>query len=476
MTVFRRLGGLKDVEAFASTCQEAKAALPIDPVVEPTGPLSTSFDVAGRRVGNRFAILPMEGWDGTELGQPTDLTRRRWERFGHGGAKLIWGGEAFAVRHDGRANPNQLVINDTNLAAIADLREHLMRAHAERHGSTTDLLVGMQLTHSGRWSRPNRKDRLEPLLAYHHPLLDARHADQPGHLLSDDALDRLVDDFVRAGELAYKAGFDFVDIKHCHGYLGHELLSAIGRPGRYGGSLENRARFVVSVANGLRANVPNMLLGTRLSIYDSVPYRKGPSGTGMPEDHSTASYGLAFGGDGTGTGFDLEEPAAWRRLARDAGISMVCTTAGSPYYSPHLQRPAAAPPSDGYLPPEDPLVGVARQIEATGWLKARVAGLAWVGSAYSYLQEWLGVVGQAAVRHGLVDSVGLGRMALSYPDMPADLLAGKQLERQRICRTFSDCTSAPRRGLVSGCYPLDPLYRDRPEALELRQARQRQGG
>jgi len=86
------------------------------------------------------------------------------------------------------------------------------------------------------------------------------------------------------------------------------------------------------------------------------------------------------------------------------------------------------------------------------------------------------VVGQAAVRHGLVDSVGLGRMALSYPDMPADLLAGKQLERQRICRTFSDCTSAPRRGLVSGCYPLDPLYRDLPEALELRQARQRQGG
>ena len=232
MTVFRRLGGLKDVEAFASTCHEAKAALPIDPVVEPTGPLSTSFDVAGRRVGNRFAILPMEGWDGTELGQPTDLTRRRWERFGHGGAKLIWGGEAFAVRHDGRANPNQLVINDTNLAAIADLRGHLVRAHAERHGSTTDLLVGMQLTHSGRWSRPNRKDRLEPLLAYHHPLLDARHADQPGHLLSDDALDRLVDDFVRAGELAYKAGFDFVDIKHCHGYLGHELLSAIGRPGR----------------------------------------------------------------------------------------------------------------------------------------------------------------------------------------------------------------------------------------------------
>lgn len=365
------------------------------------------------------------------------------------------------------------MINETNLAEITALRQLLVDEHLKSRGNTADLLIGMQLTHSGRWARPNRKDTLEPLVAYHHPNLDARHADQPGRVLTDDEIDFLVDDFVRAGVLAAKAGFDFVDIKHCHGYLGHELLSAIGRPGKYGGSLENRARFLVAVAEGLRAEVPGLLLGMRLSIYDSVPFRKGADGTGVPEPHSGASYGFAFGGDGTGTGFALEEPAAFLRMARDCGVSMICTTAGSPYYSPHLQRPAAVPPSDGYLPPEDPLAGVARQVEATAWLKSHVPGLAWVGSGYTYLQEWLGLVGQGAVRRGMVDSVGLGRMALSYPDLPADLLDGRPFDRRKVCRTFSDCTSAPRRGMVSGCYPLDPLYRERPEALVLRQARQR---
>lgn len=474
MISFRRLGGLENVTEFEAACREAGAHLPIDPALERGGPLSTHFEVAGRRVGNRFAILPMEGWDGTDLGAPTDLTRRRWARFGAGGAKLIWGGEAFAVRHDGRANPNQLVINETNLREIVELRDLLVSEHHKARGNTSDLLLGMQLTHSGRWARPNRKDLLEPLVAYHHPNLDARHAAQPGRVMTDDEIDFLVDDFIRAGVLAQKAGFDFVDIKHCHGYFGHELLSAIGRPGRYGGDLENRSRFLVSVAQGLKAAAPGLLLGTRLSIFDAVPFRPGDGGTGVPEPHSGASYGFAFGGDGTGTGFSLEEPAAFLRIARDAGISMVCTTAGSPYYTPHLQRPAAVPPSDGYLPPEDPLAGVARQIEATAWLKAHVPGLVWVGSAYTYLQEWLGVVGQAAVRRGMVDSVGLGRMALSYPDLPADLLDGRGHDRRKVCRTFSDCTSAPRRGMVSGCYPLDPDYRQRPEALVLRQARQRQ--
>ncbi|MCA9057511.1 MAG: hypothetical protein KDA85_03395, partial [Planctomycetaceae bacterium] len=88
----------------------------------------------------------------------------------------------------------------------------------------------------------------------------------------------------------------------------------------------------------------------------------------------------------------------------------------------------------------------------------------------SYLQEWLPHVAQAAVRQGLVDCVGLGRMVLSYPDLPADVAAGKTLARKRICRTFSECTTAPRNGIVSGCYPLDPFYKTRPERAELQQA------
>ena len=150
-------------------------------------------------------------------------------------------------------------------------------------------------------------------------------------------------------------------------------------------------------------------------------------------------------------------------------MRFVCTSAGSPYYNPHLQRPALFPPSDGYLPPEDPLRGVARQIEATARLKAACPGLVFVGSAYSYLQEWLPHVGQRVLREGRADFVGLGRMVLSYPELARDVLAGRPLDRKRICRTFSDCTTAPRKGLPSGCYPLDPFYVKRPEAAELKE-------
>jgi 2,4-dienoyl-CoA reductase-like NADH-dependent reductase (Old Yellow Enzyme family) len=149
-------------------------------------------------------------------------------------------------------------------------------------------------------------------------------------------------------------------------------------------------------------------------------------------------------------------------------IHWVCVTAGSPYYNPHMQRPALFPPSDGYLPPEDPLVGVARQIEATARLKRAFPALAIVGSAYTYLQEWLPHVAQHTVRAGMTDFVGLGRMVLSYPDLPADVLAGRPLQRKRVCRTFSDCTTGPRLGLVSGCYPLDDFYKAHPDAEKLR--------
>jgi 2,4-dienoyl-CoA reductase-like NADH-dependent reductase (Old Yellow Enzyme family) len=125
------------------------------------------------------------------------------------------------------------------------------------------------------------------------------------------------------------------------------------------------------------------------------------------------------------------------------------------------------PPSDGYQPPEDPVVGVCRQITATAELKKKVPELIVVGSGYSYLQEWLPNVGQAVIRNGMADSIGLGRMVLSYPDLPADVSAGRELGRKKICRTFSDCTTAPRNGLVSGCYPLDPHYKAMPERATL---------
>ncbi|TWT51216.1 NADPH dehydrogenase [Rubripirellula amarantea] len=467
--VYPRVASFKSHEDFIAHLRTQGLDLPCDKVVE-TGDSSTlgqSIPIEGSSIGNRFCILPMEGWDGTTDGKPTELTVRRWRNFGISGAKLIWGGEAAAVRHDGRANPNQLIVNDANASEIEGLRKELVHAHHEKFGRTDDLLVGLQLTHSGRWARPNDKSKLEPRTAQRNRLLDKRQGIRDDSaMLTDNELSVLVDDFVRAARIAESCGFEFVDVKHCHGYLGHELLSGVDRPGKYGGSFENRTRFLRDIVAGIRAEAPTLGLGVRVSIFDYVPYVSGADNIGQPDDGDPR---LTFGGDGSGQGINLDEPMELMRLMEQLGIKLVCTTAGSPYYNPHIQRPAYFPPSDGYGAPEDPLVGVDRQIQATAQLKRAFPNLIFVGSGYTYLQEWLPGVGQAVVKAGMVDSIGLGRMVLSYPELPADVIAGTTMPRKKVCRTFSDCTTAPRKGMVSGCYPLDPYYKARPEREMLKQ-------
>ncbi len=445
---------LATADAFLAHLRELGADLPFDAAVEAGGPLAAPIaaGVAGDGIGamaNRFAVLPMEGWDATEDGRPTDLVRRRWRRFGESGAGLVWGGEAVAVRPDGRANPHQLVIGDH----VADLRGELLDAHRASFGrDVAEPVVGLQLTHSGRYAHA------EPLVAYAHPVLDRRRR---GRVLTDGEIDALVDDVVAAAATAARAGFDFVDIKACHGYLSHELLSAVDRPGPYGGDLENRTLFLRAAVDGVRAEVPSLGLAVRLSAFDVVPFVAGDDGTGHPQ--VDGEYRYAFGGDGTGLGIDLSEPISLVADLVASGVRLVCVTAGSPYTCPHVQRPAYFPPSDGYRPPEDPLLGVARLIAAAAAIKTAVPDAVVVGSGYSYLQEWLPHVAQAVVGSGRADVVGVGRMVLSYPDLPADVLAGRPLDRRRLCRTFSDCTTAPRQGLVSGCFPLDDFYKARPE-------------
>jgi 2,4-dienoyl-CoA reductase-like NADH-dependent reductase (Old Yellow Enzyme family) len=464
---YPRVASFKTADAFAGHLAASGIELPFDAVLDPpeATPLARPIDAGGRRLANRFAVLPMEGWDGTGDGRPSDLTRRRWQRFGQSGAALVWGGEAVAVRQDGRANPQQLLLTPANAPEIAALATTLRDAHAGRFGrrSADDVLVGLQLTHSGRFAR-HRPDRSpDPLVAYAHPVLDARF---PGgvRVLTDDELDRLCDDVIAAAVLAADIGFQFVDVKHCHGYLGHELLSARERPGRYGGPLANRLRFLRTIAEGIRAARPALGIGVRLSVFDAPPYRPGPDRTGVPEVASAAPYPHAFGRlDDADMDATLADARAVLAALRAMDVNLVCVTAGSPYYCPHVQRPALFPPSDGYDPPEDPLHGVARQIDAAARLKAAFADLTIVGTGYSYLQEWLPHVAQRAVRDARVDVVGLGRMMLSYPELPADVLAGRPLRRGAICRTFSDCTTGPRNGLVSGCFPLDPFYTKHPQ-------------
>ena len=269
--------------------------------------------------------------------------------------------------------------------------------------------------------------------------------------------------------MAWKLGFDFVDIKHCHGYLGHEFLSAHTREGRYGGSFENRTRFLREVVQGIRSIAPGLHIAVRFSAFDSVPFYPDPErssdgkpGPGIPEtQENLLPYRWGFGVNPLNpTESDLSEPIRFLSLLEELGIRLVNITAGSPYYNPHIQRPALYPPSDGYLPPEDPLVSVARQMEAARRLKEQFPNLIFIGTGYSYLQDFLPHVAQVAVREGWADLVGLGRMVLTYPELLWDASEGHPIQRKRICRTFSDCTTAPRNGLPSGCYPLDSYYKD----------------
>ena len=466
-----RLGSVRDVAHFKRHLDSLRLSIPCDDEIRrgEESPLAQPILREGIKIANRFTVQPMEGWDGTSDGNPSEHTLRRWQRFGRSGAKLIWGGEAVAVCHEGRANPNQLLAAPHTMAGLAGLRAALLQEHRQVSGSDDGLLIGLQLTHSGRYSCPNKKGHPEPRILYHHPILDRRlHLPTDFPVLNDAEIEGIVEQFHRAAVLASEMGFHFVDIKHCHGYLGHEFLSAHTRGGKYGGSFENRTRFLREVVQGIRAASPMLQIGVRLSAFDVIPHRPDPRqsspgkpGPGIPEEfRDLIPYRWGFGVDQHDPRQpDLAEPLRFLALLEELGIQLVNLTAGSPYYTPHIQRPALYPPSDGYHPPRDPLADVARQMEAARLLKRNFPKLIFVGTAYSYLQDFLPHVAQAAVRLGWVDSIGLGRMVLSYPEILSDVVEGRVFQHKLVCRTFSDCTTAPRNGLPSGCYPLDSYYK-----------------
>jgi 2,4-dienoyl-CoA reductase-like NADH-dependent reductase (Old Yellow Enzyme family) len=468
----RNVRSIKKAADFLAYAESLGVSLPFREVVRsgPDAPLARPATVNGRKVGNRFAILPMEGWDNTSDGKPTDLTRRRWRRWGESGAKLIFGAEAMAVCPDGRGSPSQLMMIEQNLAEIVDLRETLVHAHAASFATTDDLLVGVQLTHSGRVSHPHDMTRSEPRILYHHPILDSRYdAGGDAAVMTDDEIDRLVEDFVEAAAVSQRAGFDFVDIKHCHGYLGHEFLSAVDRPGKYGASFENRTRFLRDIVAGIRAETPDLEIAVRLSAVDFVPFEEAAGGRPQPAGFAGDRYPYAFGGDGTGLGIDLTEPLAFLDLLSELGITLVCISAGAEYNS-HLMEPYFSLPVTPHRPPEDPLIGVARLIGVASELRKQRPQLLYVGSGYSYLQQWLPNVAEGVIDDGAADFVGIGRLSFSYPDIVADILAGRLLQQKRVCTTCGYCDVAPGFGVGSGCYTLDDFYRDRPEYQQLRRA------
>jgi len=440
-------------------------------ISEDLSPLWTPIPFGPRMIGNALAVHPMEGCDGHLNGSPDELVYRRWERFGAGGSKLIWG-EATAVLEEARANTRQLWIHDANVSDFETLVRRTRAAHKTFVGSDDDLVIGLQLTHSGRYSYQ------KPLIAFHDPgadpvtLVDKKRKtfvtpDYP--TLTDDDLKRIEDAMVHAAVLAWKAGFDFVDVKQCHRYLLSELLAAKLREGEYGGSLENRTRLVRNVIRRIReATDDQLLLASRMNVYDGIPYMTDPtSKKGIPKTPYPVPYLSGFGVNETSPlEEDISEPLAVVGLLQEAGLQMVNVTMGSPYYNPHVGRPAEKPPIDGYEAPEHPLYGVARHFRCTAAIQAGYPDMNIVGTGYSWLQQYLINAGAANIRDGRVTFVGSGRGALAYPDFVKDVQNTGEMVRKKVCITVSYCTALMRGKhnelgqFPSGCVPRDKMYAD----------------
>jgi 2,4-dienoyl-CoA reductase-like NADH-dependent reductase (Old Yellow Enzyme family) len=426
-------------------------------------PLFRPVQLGPLTAGNALCFQPMEGCDGTPEGSPGELTFRRCQRFGAGGAKLIWF-EATAVTDDGRANPRQLWLTDRTAGEFEKALRTCRESHRTAFGRDDDLVVGLQLTHSGRYSHRR------PLIACHDPLLDrrtvidadtGRTVDASYPLIEDEALERLVDAYVSASRLAEQLGFQFVDIKQCHRYLLNELLSATTRPGRFGGTLENRTRLASQIFAAIRAACPKLVLASRLNVYDGVPYERAADGVGRP-CRWTAPVTTAWGTSVSDPLVpDLAEPIAWIGRMVELGVGLINVTVGSPYVSPHLLRPFEYSPPDGYEPPEHPLVSVDRHFRLTEAVQKAFPELTVVGSGYSYLQEFLFQAASANIRDGRVTIVGVGRASLPQPDFARQIQEQGRLDRRRVCRTFSYCTALmrsknhPLGQFPTGCPPFD---------------------
>lgn len=417
--------------------QEKLAELGVSlPAADTADVLREPVSAAGLELQNRMVIQPMEGCDGNPDGTPGEQTLLRYDRFASSGAALIWY-EATAVREDGRGNPGQLSIREDNWEAFARHADRIRETAAKKFGRAPALV--MQLTHSGRYSKPQGKPA--PVIAYNNPIFEKDKPIDPSRIITDDDLKALEEKFAEAAKLACRAGFDGVDVKCCHRYLANELCSAYNRPGEYGGSLENRTRFIRNAYRAARGATPSgFVVASRMNLYDGFPY---PYGFGVAKDGSTVP--------------ELSESLWLAGALREAGLKLLNVTIGNPYVNPHVNRPADMQP---YPLEEDPLMGVARMFDCTAQLKKAYPDLTVVGSGSTYLRQFQPLVCAGAIRDGIFDLAGFGRQAFAYPDMIRCLREGEDFDPKLCCVTCGKCSQLMRMGSITGCVVRNRFYTD----------------
>lgn len=393
-------------------------------------PLFEDITIGLKKLTNRIAVQPMEGYDASPDGAPSDLTFRRYKRFAGGGSALLWF-EATTVVPEGRSNPHQLWLRRKNVDEFTRLVEQTRNEATRSFGPGHNIYCVLQLTHSGRYSKP--RGMPQPQVALVNPYLD----DKEGTLqiFSDKELDQLQEKFVDAALLAYQAGFDAVDIKACHGYVINELLAAFDRQNsKYGGLFNNRARFLTNVVKKIRQEVSQIGIAVRMNAYDGIPF---PYGFGSSRDESR--------------GIDLTEPKQVVSQLIVEGCSLFNFTAGIPYLYPHLGRPFDRPLPGAPVPPEHPLEGISRLISLTSKIQKECPGSPVVGTGYTWLRQFFPNVGAAVLRNGEATFIGMGRGALAYPEAPKDLMSRGSLDPKKVCICCSRCTELMRKGGSAGC-------------------------
>lgn len=423
--------------------------LPIE-VSEDLTPLSKPVSIGHMTSANSLADLPMEGCDSNLDGSPSELVFRRYHRFADGGAGLIWC-EANAVVPEGRANERQMMLTRSNIESFQELVSSSKKIGLERNGFKPIMIL--QLTHSGRYSRPSGHAP-SPLVPQRDPILDARSGVQDdSSVVSDEYLESLVPSYVQTALLAKKAGFDGVDIKACHRYLLSELFASHTRPGKFGGSFENRSRLMLSIVEEVRKAVGDeFILASRFNVFDAHPY---PYGFGCSQDDMWV--------------FDPTEPVQLVKELVKRGVNLLSNSAGNPYYIyPQVTRPFDTSSMGIPTPEEHQLVSIARLFAFSQTVQEAAGEVPVIGNGYSWLRQFLPNVGAANLAASHVKMIGLGRSSFAYPEAPRDILETGKMDAKKVCISCSKCTQIMRDHGSTGCVVRDAkLYA--PLAKQFRQ-------
>ena len=384
--------------------------------------LDSPIKIGAKTAPNRIVNQPMECNDADEVGNPTQLTFNRYRKLAEGGAGIIVV-EALTITRGSRARKNQLGIDEKTAPAL----ERLLK---EMRGINSKPLILFQITHSGQLSGADFSRRVSV-----YPL--------PGkqtHILSEEEIDRIGDDFGSAALIAKQVGADGIDFKQCHGYLGGEMLRPVNiRKDRFGGSFENRTRFFCETMAKIKKSAGSgaFLLGARFSVYEGIA-----GGFGTPGPAEVIE--------------DLSEPLALVRIMEKAGVDYINVSAGIPAITPEIVRPTKNYPE-----------GVYRHF---GWARAmkKQVRVPVIGSGYTYLRDGKNDLkepdpgkksflywAEKNLKEGICDLVGIGRQSLADPLFARKILEGKSAE-VNYCIACGSCSVLLMNQAQGGC----PIYSD----------------